>query len=217
MLKIEFESVDGAGKTTALKYFAEQAKNRGLTVVETREVGNPHVPSCVKMREFVLDPQSGLSGESMELIFSAMRIESDIWLKNLAKSSNVPDFVVSDRGFFSHLAYGLHNTSEVFITGLFENLMAKQTSLPDIVIYFAVDTGVALKRRVRRGEAVDVIEAKGVGYQEMVREAFEIYLSEAKGITVYEVDANQDIENVQRQLDSILDYIQEGMPTRSHK
>src|SRR5665213_831549 len=96
MLKIEFEGTDGAGKTTGLKYFIEEAKKRGLTVVETREVGNPNVPVCVKMRELVLSPDSGLCGEAMELVFSAMRYENDRWLKTLENSSNSPDFVVSD-------------------------------------------------------------------------------------------------------------------------
>lgn len=211
-LKIEFEGTDGAGKTTGLKYFIEQAQQRGLLVAETREVGNPHVPSCVKMREFVLNPDSGLSGEAMELIFSAMRIESDTWLRNLEKNPNPPHLVVSDRGFFSHLAYGLHNTSEDFVTGLFENFMAHQTALPDVVIYFDVNTETALKRRVKRGEAMDVIEQKGVEYQDRVRDAFKSYLSQysraqdypTKQIRVFHVDANDTIEGVRNQLDAIL-------------
>jgi dTMP kinase len=209
-LKIEFEGTDGAGKTTGLKYFISQAQKLGMKVTETREVGNPHVPSCVKMREFVLDPKSDLSGEAMELIFSAMRIESDTWLNNLKNSPNSPDLVVSDRGFFSHLSYGLHNTSEAFVTGLFENLMAKQTSLPNVVIYFDVNTETALKRRVKRGEAMDVIEMKGVPYQDKVREAFGNYLekyAKQEQITVYKIDANQDIKGVQDQLDMILHII----------
>lgn len=204
MIKVEFEGTDAAGKTTGLKYFIERARQRGLTVVETREVGNPHLPSCVKMREFVLDPSNGLSGESMELIFSAMRIESDIWLKNLAKSENPPDLVVSDRGFFSHLAYGLHNTSEAFVNGLFVDLMAKQTSLPDVVVYFSVDTQTALKRMEKRGQAKDVIELKGVGYQEKVRNAFENYLGESD-VETYDIDANRELENVKKQLDVVLE------------
>jgi dTMP kinase len=202
MIKLEFEGTDSAGKTTGMKYFAEQAKLRGLNVVETREVGNPHIPSCVKMREFVLDPNNKLDGRTMELIFSAMRIESDIWLKNLAKSKNPPDLVISDRGFYSHLAYGLHNTSEDFVTGLFEDLMAKQTSLPDVVIYFNVNTEVARQRMSKRG-TTDVIEQKGIKYQESVRNAFKYYL-ERSDVLYFEVDANQDIFGVQTQLDKIL-------------
>lgn len=208
MLKIEFEGTDCAGKTTGLKHFIAKAKERGLSVVETREVGNPHIESCVKMRQLVLDPANKLSGESMELVFSAMRIESDLWLKNLQKSESPPNLVVSDRGFFSHLAYGDNNTSLHFTKVLFSDLMEAYTTLPDVVIYFSVDTDVAKKRMVGRGQAMDVIELKGPDFQAKVRTSFEYYLnlySENEKIKkLFIIDANQDIAGVQKQLDSVL-------------
>ena len=91
MIKLEFEGTDGAGKTTGLKYFIEQAQKRGLSVVETREVGNPNVPICVKLREIVLSKDSGLSGEAMEFVFAAMRFENDKWLKSLPKPSHLTE------------------------------------------------------------------------------------------------------------------------------
>jgi len=210
MLKIEFEGTDAAGKTTGLKYFILKAKELGLSVEETKEVGNPHLKSCIKLRQLVLDPSNSLSGESMELIFFAMRIENDRWLNELKKTGKI-DLVVSDRGFFSHLAYGLHNTSESFISSLFENLIAKTTSLPDIVIYFKVDTVVAKQRMIDRGQIMDAIEQKGVQYQENVRNAFDSYFNKYPNIKVFTVDANQDIENVKKQLDEILNNIYNSM------
>lgn len=209
MIKLEFEGTDGAGKTTGLKYFIEQAQKRGLSVVETREVGNPHIPACVKMREFVLDPKSNLQGESMELIFSAMRTENDTWLKKLkaGELGPVPDLVVSDRGWFSHLAYTDHNVSESFTNLLYGSVVEKLTSMPDVVIYFAVNTDTALARRQKRGTGMDVIEMKGVGYQELVRESFLERMDEARhktDIRFFEVDANQDVDGVKAQLDNVL-------------
>jgi dTMP kinase len=213
MLKIEFEGTDGAGKTTGLKYFIEQAKTKGLSVMETREVGNPNIPSCVKLREFVLDPKSNLSGEAMELIFSAMRFENDFWLKGLKYSSALPepDLVVSDRGWFSHLAYTDHNVSKKFTDILYNSVLKEITLLPDVVIYFSVDTETALKRRVKRGETMDVIEMKGVEFQDKVRDSFEYYFNTQAGnfssIRLFTIDANQSIENVKFQLDVILNNI----------
>lgn len=211
LTKIEFEGTDGAGKTTGLKYFIEQAKSRGLSVVETREVGNPNVESCVKLRQFVLDPASNLSGEAMELIFSAMRFENDRWLRALMESPNAPDLVVSDRGWFSHLAYTDHNVSEEFTDLLYNGVLADTTLLPNVVIYFGVDTDTALKRRIKRGEGMDVIEMKGVEFQEKVRSSFQKYMIqyEATGRIehIYFVDANQDLDNVKTQLDDILEDI----------
>jgi dTMP kinase len=206
-LKIEFEGTDGAGKTTALKYFVEKLKERGTTVLETREVGNPHIPICVKLRETVLSPDSNLSGEAMELIFSAMRFENDRHYRALGDKY---DMIVSDRGWFSHLAYTDHNVNQKFTEDFYLNFLQNYTVVPDVVIYFSVNTQTALKRRVKRGEGMtDVIEAKGVGYQELVRESFTKYLSHsnltAPGSKTYIVDANDTIEGVQTQMDGIID------------
>jgi dTMP kinase len=207
-LNIEVEGTDGAGKTTALKYMIAELEKRGTSVLETREVGNPHIPICVKLRETVLSPDSNLSGEAMELIFSAMRFENDRYYKSLGEKY---DMIISDRGWFSHLAYTDHNVSQKFTQDLYLDFLQKYTEMPDIVIYFSVNTDTALKRRVKRGGAIDVIEAKGVGYQELVRGSFVQYLEQpsltAPGVRVYTVDANDTIEGVRAQMDYIMDSI----------
>lgn len=209
MIKVEFSGTDGAGKSTSMQYFVKQARNQGLKVVETREVGNPNVPVCVKLRELVLDPNSGLCGEAMELVFSAMRYENDRWLRNLAESPDKPDFVVSDRGWYDHLAYTDHNVSSEFTSALYEGVVGYDTLMPEVVIYFKVSTETALKRRTKRGTGMDVIEMKGVEFQEKVRKSFEHYLYNeyTAPARFFEIDANDTIEDVQYQLDNVLDIL----------
>ena len=86
MLKIEVEGTDGAGKTTALKYLLDKLQQNNKRVLETRDVGCPHIPACVKLREIVLDPNSNLSGETMEFIFAGMRLENDKFYKSVAEN-----------------------------------------------------------------------------------------------------------------------------------
>lgn len=206
MLKIEVSGTDGAGKTTGLKYLIAKLKEKGFSVTETREVGNPHIPICVKLRELVLSPESNLSGEAMEMIFCAMRFENDKWMKTL----NNTDFVVSDRGWLDHLAYTDHNVNIEFTDDLYNGVIYNRTNMPDIVIYFSVNTETALKRRVSRGSGMDAIEMKGVEYQEKVRKSFESYVDEELiigDIGIYTVDANQTLEQVQSQLDNIANEI----------
>lgn len=201
-LRIEIEGVDGSGKTTGLKYLIEQLEKKGQKVLETREVGSPLIPTCVKLRELVLSPESNMSGESMELVFSAMRLLNQDYYK---KVENNYDFIVSDRGWLSHLAYTDHNVSEDFTKKLYTNFVAEITELPDVVIYFNVNTDTALKRRVKRGTGMDVIEMKGVGFQEKVRESFMKYMEQLPPTTdVFVIDANQDVEGVRKQLDAII-------------
>lgn len=215
-LKIEFEGTDGAGKTTGLTYFIEQAKKRGLTVADTREVGNPNIPACVELRKFVLFDHKELSGEAQEFIFSAMRFENDKWFRKLVENDDAPNLVVSDRGWFSHLAYTDHNVSEEFTDALYNGVLKDRTLLPDLVIYFTVNTDTALKRRVKRGTEMDVIEMKGIGYQEKVRKSFDKHINALTGhkIQVALINANESIESVQRQLDQILDNIKDGYDER---
>ena len=202
-LKIEIEGCDGSGKTTALKYLIAQLEGLGKGVLETREVGSPLIPINVKLRETVLDPESNLSGEAMELIFAAMRFENDRFYKTVGDQY---DFIVSDRGWLSHLSYTDHNVSTKFTEGLYLNFMSKVTDMPDAVIYFSVDTETALSRRVSRGEGMDVIEMKGVEFQEKVRESFEKYLNDPSivGTKIFVVDANQDLAGVKSQIDEIV-------------
>lgn len=203
MLKIEVEGTDGAGKTTALKYLIEQLESRGSSVLETREVGSPLIPINVELRKTVLSPDSGLSGEAMELIFAAMRFENDKLYNSIGQEY---DFIVSDRGWLSHLAYTDHNVSPEFTEKLYLDFMAKVTQMPDVVIYFSVNTDTALKRRVSRGEGMDVIEQKGVEFQELVRNSFEKYMKDPSvaNSRIFVVDANQDIEGVRTQVDEII-------------
>lgn len=206
-LKIEFEGTDGAGKTTGLKYLIEQARLRGLTVAETREVGNPHLAVCAELRELILFKHKDLTGEAQELIFSAMRYENERWLQNLKNSPDAPDLVVSDRGWFSHLAYTDHNVTPEFTAALYEGVVGKGTTPPDVVIYFEVSTETALNRRVKRGGEMDVIELKGIEYQEKVRGSFQKYLSKTD-TTIFFINANDSLTNVQKQLDGLLDALQ---------
>jgi dTMP kinase len=205
-LKIEIEGTDGAGKTTAMKYLVEKLRKRGNKVVETREVGTPLSPICLKLRELVLSPESNLRGETMELIFSAMRFEND---KLCQEYGDVCDFIVSDRGWLSHLAYTDHNVDVDFTSDFYLNFMANYTQMPDIVIYFEINSETALERRAVRGDAEDVIEQKGVDFQEKVRWSFEKYLSDKslENTNVFVVDANKNIGEVQEQLDNILEHI----------
>lgn len=198
---IEVEGTDGAGKTTALKYLIERLRAAGKTVLETREVGAPMIPVCVKLRELVLDPASNLSGEAMEFIFAAMRLENQKYYKTVADQY---DFIVSDRGWLSHLAYTDHNVSSEFTDKFYGAVVEDMTQEADLVMYLSVNTETALQRRVKRGTGMDVIEMKGVEFQEKVRKSFEFHKQFLRKARLVEVDANQTVDGVRSQIDEML-------------
>lgn len=200
---IEFSGTDGAGKTTALKYMINKLKDRGLKVLETREVGNPNIEVCVKLRQLVLDPDSGLDGAEMEMIFSAMRLRNHRMYKELDAEY---DFIVSDRGYLDHLAYTDQNVNENFTDKLYYDFVGPLTRMPDTVVYLDVNTDTALKRRVKRGEGMDAIEMKGIEFQDRVRKSFNthIELSDLQRLDIKLVDANQSVTGVENQIDNII-------------
>ena len=202
MIKVEIEGTDGAGKTTGLKYLIGKLEEANQKVLETREVGSPLIPVNVELRKLILDPNSNMSGKAMELVFAAMRLENDRHYKAVGKDYN---FIVSDRGWFSHLAYTDHNESPEFTQKLYMDFLQDMTDLPDVVIYFAVDGETALARRIRRGEEADVIELKGPEFQEKVRSSFEKYMSQNEKVQYIRIDATQSLENVKKQIDSAVD------------
>lgn len=202
-MKIEIEGTDGAGKTTALHYLNELLIGEGHKTLVTREVGSPLHPTLVKLREVVLSPTANLDGKTMELIFSAMRLEHDKLLSTVDKNT----IILSDRGWLSHLAYTDHNVSEDFTENLYQKMIKNYTDMPDLIIYMRIDEDVALKRRTSRGEGVDVIEAKGSDFQRKVRHSFEKYINQGGLPSVITIDANQDIRGVEEQLRGVVGYL----------
>lgn len=199
---VDIEGLDGSGKTTAIKTLCSALREMGFRVLETREVGSQHVPFASKLREIVLDPANKLDGTTMELLFAAMRIESQ---KEYSKLSSEYDFIVSDRGYLSHLAYTDHNVSEEFTKDFYLTLLSKYLpAKPNHVLYLSVDPEVALQRRIRRGEIPDAIEIKGVEFQAMVGQSFKKYAQqEMEHIDVSIIDANKTAEEVRSM---VLDY-----------
>lgn len=198
---IEIEGTDGAGKTTALKYFIDKLKQEfpNKTIVETREVGSPLTPITQKLRELVLSPDSKLDGTSMELLFAAMRIEQ---MKAYAEF-DANTIIVSDRGWLSHLAYTDHNVSTKFTTDFYMGIILPLVYLPTHIVYLSVDEQTALERRNKRNGFVDVIEAKGVEFQAKVRESFEKYIQQS-GVSVFRINANGTKEDVQQELNKFI-------------
>lgn len=201
---VDIEGLDGSGKTTAIKTVVGELRSMGYRVLETREVGSPHIPFAAQLREIVLNPKLKLEGSTMELLFAAMRIESQ---KEYARLGQEFDFIISDRGFLSHLAYTDHNVSPEFTKDFYYDLLGKyHNAKPDHVLYLSVDPEVALQRRVRRGETPDSIEIKGTEFQAMVGESFKKYIGkEIANIDISIINANQSQEQVKQEL---LDYVQ---------
>ena len=101
-----FEGTEGVYKTTNTKRLVEYLRERGYSVLETKEPGSPHAPLTVLLRGIMLDNQydSQLTMAAREFVSQAIR---SIHLeKVILPAMGKYDFIVQDRGILSGLAYG---------------------------------------------------------------------------------------------------------------
>lgn len=198
---IEIEGLDGSGKSTSVSYIKDKLEQYGYKVLLTREVGSKLIPTCLQLREIVLNPNISLDGKSMEFIFAAMRIENQRYYDSVKDQY---DFILSDRGWLSHLAYTDHNVDKDFTETFYKDVVAKHTTPPDYVVYLDIDPSVAARRRNVRGEVEDAIEQKGVDFQRKVGDSFKIHLSEGtanEDFKAFIIEAAGEIPEVRHQLD----------------
>lgn len=96
---ISFEGIDGAGKSTHIAYVTNWLKERGHTVVSTREPGG--TPLGEKLRELLLHEKMHLETEAL-LMFAARR---EHLVQVIEPSLARGDYVITDRFTDASFAY----------------------------------------------------------------------------------------------------------------
>ena len=148
---IAFEGIDGAGKTTQAeilkKYFNKKAKTVVLTKEPTQE---PPIGSII--HDF-LKGKIKLPAVSIQYLFAADR---EIHLRELIEPSlKKGDVVISDRCFWSSVAYGILDkkgdvqkleNSEIILVSESILSMYHQFIAPDMTFYIDVNPQTAIER-----------------------------------------------------------------------
>ena len=200
---ISLEGGEGAGKSTQVKALAAALKERGLSVVETREPGGSD--GAERIRALLLDPQQDWSARTEALLFASAR--ADHVEKTIQPSLDAGKWVLSDRFLDSSVAYqggaggiGMKAIRELHAFG-------STNCLPDRTLVLMLDDGVA-RAFARDGEAVDRIGSRPAGYHGAVDLSFrQIAREEPERVKL--IDASGSPEEVTRRL---LDAIQDLLP-----
>lgn len=195
---ILIEGIEGTGKTTQVKRLADDLRGRGYKVLESKEPGSKNIPMTMDMRALVLDKkhEATMTRVGRELIMQAIR--SITIQKEVLPATHTHDFIIQDRGLLSSLAYGesCGNDQEELL--FIVSMLAREAGYPpeivknirngvtgsipayDQVIFLTTDDVEASLSRAlaakKEFEAGDVIEAKGVGFQKSVVNAFDRYI-----------------------------------------
>lgn len=153
---ITLEGLDGTGKSTLAGELSSMFKN---TII-TKEPGSPHTPLGKTLRQLGLENRT-LSAFERELIFYVDASQHKSFIENHSE-----DLVISDRGYWSHLAY-LYGCLKTKQLNYDEYAIAKRVinqicAMPDIVLYLKGDIDL-MKERLK-DKPKDVIEGFGPDY-----------------------------------------------------
>jgi dTMP kinase len=192
-LFISFEGGEGVGKTTQIKRLANTLREKGHTVVETREPGGS--PGAEAVRHVLLSGAAEALGAKMEaVLFAAAR--SDHVETVIRPAVDAGKIVLTDRFMDSSRVYqGVTGGLEPEFMAALERVTVNGM-VPDLTIILDIDPEEGLRRAAARrasGENADRYEKEQVDIHHRRREAFlEIARSEPERCIVIDAAADED-------------------------
>jgi dTMP kinase len=195
---ITLEGIDGAGKSTHLRWIARFLRRHGRKVVLTREPGGTSVGE--KLRQLVLGSRERLHPETETLLMFAARREH--LEKVIIPALKAGRWVLCDRFTDATYAYQSAGSGVAWAkVGVLER-WAQHGLQPDLTILLDVSPRIG-RQRASRQKRPDRFEREKVAYYQRVRRA---YLKRAKGNPrrMRVVDAGMSLTEVHKQLENIL-------------
>ncbi|WP_375255923.1 dTMP kinase [Yoonia sp.] len=165
---ITFEGIDGSGKSTQSRRFADHLRAKGDDVVMTREPGGS--PGAEEIRQLLLtgDPDRW-SAETEILLFTAAR--RDHLEKTIEPALAAGKTVVSDRFADSTRVY--QGATRGDLRGMVDSLHRLMIGRePDLTFIIDMDPATALDRGLARKSGEDRFEDFGLAFQETLRHGF---------------------------------------------
>lgn len=199
---ISFEGGEGAGKSTQARRLAETLRERGLSVIETREPGGSEGAEAI--RALLLGGSKdrwNLPAEA--LLFAAAR--ADHVDRTIAPALARGDWVISDRFIDSSLAYqGAAGGASVDAVRAL-HAFGSRGLYPDRTLLLVADARECARRtRLRDGGEGDRIAARGEDFHAAVEAGF-AQLAAAEPTRFRRIDAGGGEDEVARRVLKALD------------
>ncbi len=188
---ITFEGIDGSGKSTQARRFADHLRAQGTDVVLTREPGGS--PGAEEIRKLVLtgDPERW-SAETEILLFTAAR--RDHLEKTIEPALAAGGCVVSDRFADSTRVYqgATRGDLRAMVDQLHALMIGRE---PDLTFIIDMDPATALERGLARKSGEDRFEDFGLAFQETLRHGF-LALAHANPQRCVLIDGNRTVDQI---------------------
>lgn len=188
---VTLEGPEGSGKSSVSALVSEYFKDKGRSVVLTREPGG--IPISENIRELILDPNNTEMDDKTEALLYAASRRQHLVEKILPALSN-GSLVLCDRFIDSSLAYqgyarglGIDEVYEI-------NKFAIESHLPDLTVFLDLDPEIGMERIGVRGFK-DRLELAGEAFHEKVYEGYRLVCARYPE-RIKTVDASQSIEAV---------------------
>ena len=188
---ITFEGIDGSGKSTQSRLFAERLQADGREIVLTREPGGS--PGAEEIRQLVLtgDPDRW-SAETEILLFTAAR--RDHLEKTIQPALAAGKTVICDRFADSTRIYqgATRGDLRAMVDQLHALMIGRE---PDLTFIIDMDPAVALERGLARRSGEDRFEEFGLPFQETLRHGF-LALAHANPDRCVLIDGNRTADQI---------------------
>lgn len=186
---IVFEGIDGAGTTTQIKLLAEK-----LGQEKVWQTAEPTDKETGKFLRKMLKGNFAVSEKTASYLFAADRCEHIFGKNGILEQTEKGKIVLSDRYFFSSLAY-----QSVTCGKELPELLNSPFPLPEILFYFKIDPEISLSRVESRGEAKEIYEK--IDFQKKTAALYDAVMQEYKGakgagMKLIEVDASKSIQEI---------------------
>jgi dTMP kinase len=186
---INFEGVDGAGKSTQINLLKEIYKD----AIITKEPGGTELGLMI--RNYLMSSASKISQRAEIFLFLADRAEHYEKVLKL----NYGNLILSDRSFVSGLAYAMANDDNLDIKTLIElNKFALCSDFGDKFVFLKANENLIRQRLFSRGQNDD-IESRGIEYLMRVQGFMSIILADLK-FEVLEIDASLSPEIIHNKI-----------------
>lgn len=188
---ITFEGIDGSGKSTQSRRFADLLRDQGTDLIFTREPGGS--AGAEEIRNLVLTGETDRwSAETEILLFTAAR--RDHLEKTIQPALDAGTTVICDRFADSTRVYQGATRGDLRskVDALHELMIGRE---PDLTFIIDMDPAVALERGLARKSGEDRFEDFGLGFQETLRHGF-LSLAKAFPDRCVLIDGNRTIDQI---------------------
>ncbi|MBO4710645.1 dTMP kinase [bacterium] len=185
---IAVEGIDGSGKSTTIREIKRYLESKGEAVYLTAEPTTLATGKIV--RNFLSETNSDtpLIHEMLALAFAADRINhlrEEIWPALRKKQT-----VITDRYFFSSVAYQSLNVSYEWVKGI--NRFA---TLPDVLVFIDVSVDKAVERLTKFRTSTEIYEKRDL-LQQIDRNYREVIKEFEENLKVIYLNGNLDIDKI---------------------